>query len=179
MNLTADPADITNDVRALAKPKGETPNAAQVDAHACCRRHTRRGRARPQRGRRGALAALARLVRPRSDRAALFQLRRQAVGPHAVGPAAALGQCLLLSRIARSKTRTPAHGRGSLFIECAYGCFISGCSHREIRPPTTPPRIGATQNSHSDVSAMPPPKIAVAVERAGLTEAFEIGMAMR
>src|SRR5579859_5234481 len=127
MNLTADPADITNDVRALAKPKGETPNAAQVDAHACCRRHAWRGRPRPQRGLGRALATLARLVRLRSSlRAALFQLHGQAMGPHAVGPAAALGQRLLLSTIARSKTRTPAQGRGSLRIACDYGCVFSG-----------------------------------------------------
>src|ERR1051326_4584060 len=78
------------------------------------------------------------------------------------------------------RTRTPAQaGVLSLCIDCDYGCVVSGWSQREIRPPTMPPRIGATQNSHSDVSAMPPPKIAVAVERAGLTEAFEIGIAMR
>jgi len=43
----------------------------------------------------------------------------------------------------------------------------------------TPPTIGATQNSQSDDSAAPPPKIAVAVERAGLTEALETGIAAR
>ena len=39
--------------------------------------------------------------------------------------------------------------------------------------------IGATQNSHRHCSASAPPKIAVAVERAGLSEAFETGIATR
>jgi hypothetical protein len=43
----------------------------------------------------------------------------------------------------------------------------------------TPPTIGATQNSQSDPSATPPPKMAVAVERAGFTEALSTGMATR
>jgi len=43
----------------------------------------------------------------------------------------------------------------------------------------TPPTIGANQNSHKQESAVPPPKIAVAVERAGLTDALLIGMATR
>ena len=46
-------------------------------------------------------------------------------------------------------------------------------------PPITPPTIGATQNSQSVSSAWAPPKIAVAVERAGLSEAFDTGIATR
>ena len=53
------------------------------------------------------------------------------------------------------------------------------CSQRAIKPPITTPMIGANQNSHKEESAMPPPKIAVAVERAGLTDALLIGMATR
>src|SRR6185437_14650062 len=59
------------------------------------------------------------------------------------------------------------------------GAGISSCSQRQITPPITPPRIGATQNSQSECQASGPPKIAVAVERAGLTEAFDTGMAIR
>jgi hypothetical protein len=43
----------------------------------------------------------------------------------------------------------------------------------------TPPTIGATQNSQSDPSATPPPKMAVAVERAGFTDALSTGMATK
>src|SRR5262245_66036225 len=46
-------------------------------------------------------------------------------------------------------------------------------------PPITPPSIGATQNNHRALIAREPPKIAVAVERAGLREAFDIGIATR
>jgi hypothetical protein len=42
-----------------------------------------------------------------------------------------------------------------------------------------PPTIGATQNSQSEPSATPPPKMAVAVERAGFTDALSTGMATR
>ena len=45
-------------------------------------------------------------------------------------------------------------------------------------PPMTPPRIGATQNSHSWLKAAVPPNKALPRLRAGLTEALEIGMAM-
>ena len=55
----------------------------------------------------------------------------------------------------------------------------SSCSQRAIKPPMTPPTIGATQNSQSDPSATPPPKMAVAVERAGFTDALSTGMATR
>src|ERR1700688_1292034 len=55
----------------------------------------------------------------------------------------------------------------------------SSWSQRPMKPPMTPPTIGATQKSHSDDRATLPPKIAVAVERAGLTEALETGMATR
>src|SRR6185369_15999746 len=55
----------------------------------------------------------------------------------------------------------------------------SSYSHFETIPPITPPTIGATQNSQSDPQASAPPKIAVAVERAGLTDAFDTGMATR
>src|SRR6185437_7036939 len=48
-----------------------------------------------------------------------------------------------------------------------------------MRPPITPPTIGATQNSQSEPQASAPPKIAVAVERAGLTDALETGIATR
>ena len=43
----------------------------------------------------------------------------------------------------------------------------------------TPPTIGATQNSQSEPQASAPPKIAVAVERAGFTDAFDTGIATR
>src|SRR5436853_5262239 len=55
----------------------------------------------------------------------------------------------------------------------------SSYSHFETRPPITPPTIGATQNSHREDSASVPPKIAVAVERAGFTDAFDTGIATR
>src|SRR2546423_231446 len=42
----------------------------------------------------------------------------------------------------------------------------------------TPPKIGATQNSHSWLKARGPPNTALPRLRAGLTEAFETGMAM-
>src|SRR5262245_19853852 len=48
-----------------------------------------------------------------------------------------------------------------------------------MTPPITPPSIGATQNNHRALSARAPPKIAVAVDRAGLREAFDIGIATR
>src|SRR5215831_5922333 len=64
---------------------------------------------------------------------------------------------------------------GRLFAARAY----SSCSQRAISPPMTPPTIGATQNSQSDPSAAPPPKMAVAVERAGFTDALSTGMATR
>src|SRR5438552_10352494 len=59
----------------------------------------------------------------------------------------------------------------------------SSCSQRAIVPPMTPPRIGATQNSHSWLSGNEPPplksaNVALPRLRAGLTEAFETGMAM-
>ena len=47
------------------------------------------------------------------------------------------------------------------------------------KPPNHAPGIGATQNSQSECHASGPPKIAVAVERAGLTDAFETGIAIR
>src|ERR1051325_5830760 len=56
---------------------------------------------------------------------------------------------------------------------------VSSCSHLAIRPPMMPPTIGATQNSQSEPQASAPPKITVAVERAGLTEALETGIATR
>ena len=43
----------------------------------------------------------------------------------------------------------------------------------------TPPRIGATQNSQSEFQACGPAKIAVAVERAGLSDAFDTGIAIK
>src|SRR5687767_7493781 len=55
----------------------------------------------------------------------------------------------------------------------------SSCSHFEMAPPIMPPTIGATQKSQRSLSASAPPKIAVAVERAGLSEAFETGIATR
>src|SRR6516165_2889583 len=61
----------------------------------------------------------------------------------------------------------------------AYRLAGTVCSQRAIKPPTTPPTIGATQNSQRQDSETPPPKIAVAVERAGLTDALLIGMATR
>jgi hypothetical protein len=56
---------------------------------------------------------------------------------------------------------------------------ISSCNQRQTAPPITPPNIGATQNSHSELIASGPPKIAVAVERAGLSDAFDTGIATR
>src|SRR5215831_20862080 len=64
-------------------------------------------------------------------------------------------------------------------VQSPYSPAGAVCSQRAIKPPITPPTIGATQNSHTQESAMPPPKIAVAVERAGLTDALLIGMATR
>ena len=43
----------------------------------------------------------------------------------------------------------------------------------------TPPTIGAIQNSQSEPSATPPPKMAVAVERAGFTDALSTGIATK
>ena len=45
--------------------------------------------------------------------------------------------------------------------------------------PTIAPRIGATQNSQSWLSAHPPAKIAVPVERAGFTEVLVTGIEIR
>jgi hypothetical protein len=44
-------------------------------------------------------------------------------------------------------------------------------------PPMTAPRIGATQNSQSWLRARLPPNTALPRLRAGLTDAFETGMA--
>jgi len=46
-------------------------------------------------------------------------------------------------------------------------------------PPTTPPKMGATQNNQREPSASEPPNSAVAVERAGFSEALEIGIAIK
>ena len=62
------------------------------------------------------------------------------------------------------------HGGSAFFAARAY----SSCSQRAISPPMTPPTIGATQNSQSDPSAALPPKMAVAVERAGFTDAINL-----
>ena len=67
------------------------------------------------------------------------------------------------------------HGGSAFFAARAY----SSCSQQAISPPMTPPTIGATQNSQSDPSAALPPKMAVAVERAGFTDALSTGMATR
>src|SRR5205085_7543745 len=53
----------------------------------------------------------------------------------------------------------------------------SSYSHLDTMPPITSPTIGATQNSQSEPQASGPPKSAVAVERAGLSEAFDTGIA--
>src|ERR1051325_5926875 len=66
-------------------------------------------------------------------------------------------------------------GRGAALLRHT----VSSCSQLPTNPPIAPPTIGATQNSQSDCNASAPPKIAVAVERAGLSEAFETGMATR
>ncbi len=55
----------------------------------------------------------------------------------------------------------------------------SSCSHRASAPPITPPMMGATQNSHNWLSAVAPPNTALPRLRAGLTEALEIGIAIR
>src|SRR3954453_16703077 len=55
----------------------------------------------------------------------------------------------------------------------------AACSHLQKAPPMTPPMIEATQHNHHDPSAAEPPKIAVAVDRAGLSEALDTGMATR
>ena len=57
----------------------------------------------------------------------------------------------------------------------AYSC----CSQRAKAPPSTPPMMGATQNSQSWLSAVAPPKTALPRLRAGLKEAFEMGIAIR
>jgi hypothetical protein len=57
--------------------------------------------------------------------------------------------------------------------------MYSACSHLATTPPMTPPTMGATQNNHSDCSAAAPPNIAVAVERARLSDALETGIATR
>src|SRR5260370_12358855 len=81
------------------------------------------------------------------------------------------------------------HGRAAfqpLFLfegQIAYGLTgpptYSACSHLPTIPPMMPPTMGATQNSHSDCKAVAPPNTAVAVERAGLREALDTGIATR
>jgi hypothetical protein len=48
-----------------------------------------------------------------------------------------------------------------------------------MKPPSTAPRIGASQNSQSCASAHPPTMRAGPVLRAGLTETYVTGMAIR
>src|ERR1041385_2171477 len=64
------------------------------------------------------------------------------------------------------------------FALAAAGAY-SSWSHFDTTPPMAPPTMGATQNSQSEPQASAPPKIAVAVERAGLSEAFDTGIATR
>ena len=66
----------------------------------------------------------------------------------------------------------------SLALPAGDDGIYSSCSQRAETPPMTPPRMGATQNSHSWLKAAVPPNIALPRLRAGLTEALEIGMAM-
>ena len=49
----------------------------------------------------------------------------------------------------------------------------------KVAPAIAAPTIGASQNSHSWPGAPLPLKNATPVERAGLTEVFEIGIEMR
>ena len=55
----------------------------------------------------------------------------------------------------------------------------SACSHLPTIPPMTSSTMGATQNSHSDCKAVAPPNTAVAVDRAGLREALDTGIATK
>ena len=49
----------------------------------------------------------------------------------------------------------------------------------KVAPAMAPPMIGASQNTHSCRGAPSPLKNATPVERAGLTEVFEIGIDTR
>src|SRR3546814_8873809 len=48
-----------------------------------------------------------------------------------------------------------------------------------MRPPSTPPTIGATQNSHNCCNAQPPAISAGPVLRAGLTDVLVTGMQIK
>ena len=82
-------------------------------------------------------------------------------------------------RSSRSRSKAAGENPRPFFHAVAFLSAYSSWSQRAMKPPMTPPTIGATQNSHSEERATLPPKMAVAVERAGLTEALETGMATR
>jgi len=84
-----------------------------------------------------------------------------------------------ITGVVTPKSRRVAYRPALLLRSQSYPPAYSSCSQRAISPPMTPPTIGATQNSQSDPSATPPPKMAVAVERAGFTDALSTGMATR